>query len=125
MVNIKMIKFKEFLKESSTEEYTDLLDDVSVLLDSAAGQYIWVKKSGDSYTVIELNGENYIESTITGSEKDVIKTQKIFKDGEVINYDLAVERLKELKAAIENEQFIANEDESEAGGLDESGHQKP
>lgn len=107
-----MVKFKEFLNEGKNEEYIDLLDDVAALLDTAGDQYVWVKKTGSSYIVIELSGENYIESKITGSEKDVIKTQKIFKDGEVVNYDLAITRLKELKTAIENEQFIGGEEDT-------------
>lgn len=104
---VKAIKFKTFIFEEKSEEYSNLLDEIATLLDSAGQQMVWVKKDGESYIVIELNGEDYIESKVTGSDKEVIKTQKVYKDGEVVNYDLAIRRLKELKKAIENEQFIS------------------
>jgi hypothetical protein len=104
---VNAIKFKKFISEASEEEYGNLLDDVASLLDTVGDQLVYVKKSGDAYTCIQLSGENYVEVKVQGSEQDIIKTQKIYKDGEVTNYDLAIRRLKELKAAIENEQFIS------------------
>ena len=41
----------------------------------------------------------------------VIKTQKLYKDGEVTSYDLACSRLKGFIAAIKAEQFISQETE--------------
>jgi hypothetical protein len=41
----------------------------------------------------------------------IIKTQKLYKDGEVTNYDLACSRLKGFIAAIKAEQFISQETE--------------
>ena len=108
-----MVKFSQFLNEEKNDEYSDLLDDVVALLDTVGDQLVYVGKSGSSYTVIELSGENYVESKVTGSDKELIKTQKIFKDGDVVNYDLAIKRLKELKAAIENNQFVPQESPKE------------
>lgn len=107
---VKSIKFSKFLNEASEEEYGSLLDDVSSLLDTVGDQLVYVKKTGDSYMCIQLSGENYVQLKVQGSEQDIIKTQKIYKDGEVTNYDLAISRLKELKSAIENEQFVPQAD---------------
>jgi hypothetical protein len=41
----------------------------------------------------------------------IIKTQKLYKDGEVTNYNLACSRLKGFIAAIKAEQFISQETE--------------
>jgi hypothetical protein len=97
-----MVTFKKFLIEASTEEYASLLDDVVSLLDATGGKQVWVKNGG-SKVIIAISGENYVESDMDGK---VIKTQKIYKDGEVTNYDLAISRLKALKSAIENDQFV-------------------
>jgi hypothetical protein len=102
-----MVNFKKFLNEASMEEYGDLLDDVVSLLDATGGQQVWVKNGGNK-VIITISGENYVESDMNG---DVIKTQKIYKDGEVTNYDLAISRLKALKSAIENEQFVEQKGE--------------
>ena len=107
---VKSIKFSKFLNEASEEEYGSLLDDVSSLLDTVGDQLVYVKKTGGSYMCIQLSGENYVQLKVQGSEQDIIKTQKIYKDGEVTNYDLAISRLKELKSAIENEQFVPQAD---------------
>lgn len=102
-----MVNFKKYLIEASMEEYGDLLDDVVSLLDATGGKQVWVKNGGDK-VIIAISGENYVESDMNG---DVIKTQKIYKDGEVTNYDLAISRLKALKSAIENEQFVEEKGE--------------
>lgn len=107
------MKFKTFINEANEEEYGNLLDDVASLLDAVGDQLVYVKKSGDTYTCIQLSGENYVEIKVQGSSQDIIKTQKIYKDGEVTNYDLAITRLKDLKSAIENEQFVQQEEPKE------------
>ncbi len=102
-----MVKFSQYLVEANMEEYSNLLDDVVSLLDATGGQQVWVKNGGKK-VIITISGENYVESDMNG---DVIKTQKIYKDGEVTNYDLAISRLKALKSAIENDQFVEQKGE--------------
>ncbi len=101
---VKAMKFKKFLNEASEEAYGNLLDQVNALLDTIGGQGVWVNNGGKK-VVISISGEDYVESEMNG---DIIKTQKLYKDGEVINYDLAISRLKEFKKAIENEQFVGD-----------------
>lgn len=108
---VKAIKFSKFINEASEEEYGSLLDDVASLLDTIGDQMVWVTDDGKK-VVISLSGENYVQSDMDGN---IIKTQKLYKDGEVTNYDLAISRLKAFKAAIENEQFVSAPEE---GGKD-------
>jgi hypothetical protein len=112
---VKVIKFSKFVKsitEGNTEEYASLLDDVMSLLDTTGGQLPYIKKSGDTYTAIQISGENYVEIEVKGSEQNIIKTQKLYKDGEITNYDLAITRLKDLKKAIQDEQFVPTPEDS-------------
>lgn len=102
-----MVKFKTFLNETKQDDYSNLLDEVAILIDTVVGeQLVYVKKEGETYIVIEISGEDYVESKITDGDQKVIKTSKLYKDGEIVNYDLAISRLKEYKNAIKNEQFL-------------------
>lgn len=103
---VKFIKFSEFINEASEEDYGNLLDDIAALLDTIGDQLVYVEKNGETYKVIQLSGENYVEMEIKGSEQNIVKTQKLYKDGEVTNYDLAITRLNEIKKAIQDEQFV-------------------
>lgn len=105
-----MVRFKKFLNEASEQDYAELLDQVAALLDTVVGdQLVWVSDNGKK-VVISISGEDYVESDMDGK---VIKTQKLYKDGEVTNYDLAVSRLKAFKKAIEDEQFVTQEPQGE------------
>lgn len=103
---VKFIRFRDFINEASEEDYADLLDDVMALLDTIGDQLIYVEKNGEKYKAIQLSGENYVEIEVDGSDQNIIKTQKLYKDGEVTNYDLAITRLNEIKKAIQDEQFV-------------------
>lgn len=109
-----MVKFKTFLNETKQDDYSNLLDEVAILIDTVVGeQLVYVKKEGETYIVIEISGEDYVESKITDGDQKVIKTSKLYKDGEIVNYDLAISRLKEYKNAIKNEQFLQMQSEEE------------
>lgn len=103
-----MVKFKQFLKETAEEDYANLLDDAASLIDIAVGQnQVWVNDDGKK-VIINISGENYVQMDMEGK---VIKTQKLYKDGDVTNYDLACSRLKSFISAVKAEQFVSNEGE--------------
>jgi hypothetical protein len=100
---MKKFNFKQFLNEESEKEYSDLLDKVATLFDTVVGDnLVWVKNDGQKATVL-ISGEDYVLKDMDGK---IIKTQKLYKDGEITNYSLGISRLKEFIAAIENEQFV-------------------
>jgi len=98
-------KFKQFLIESAEEEYASLLDDAISLLDTTQQNSVWVNDNGKK--IISISGENYVQMDMSGK---IIKTQKLFKDGEITNYDLACTRLKNFIAAIKAGQFVQGEE---------------
>ena len=103
-----MVTFKQFLKESAEEDYANLLDDAASLIDTAVGQnQVWVNDAGKK-VIINISGENYVQMDMDGK---VIKTQKLYKDGDVTNYDLACSRLKSFISAVKAEQFVSAEGE--------------
>lgn len=103
-----MVNFRAFLIESSESDYADLLNDAMSLIDAAVGQnQVWVNDAGKK-VIITLSAENYIQMDTNGK---IIKTQKLYKDGEITNYDLACTRLKNFISAIKAEQFVSAHEE--------------
>jgi len=97
-----MVSFKQFLNEAGQEEYAKLLDEVIALLTSEGAVEFW---TGDESHTIEISGEDYIER----KDGKIVKSSKLYKDGEVTNYDLAVSRLNSAIKAIKNGQAIVPE----------------
>jgi hypothetical protein len=102
-----MVSFKQFLEESAQEEYISLLDDAVSMLETVGENQVWINDNGKR-VIISITGDNYVQMDMDGT---IIKTQKLYKDGEVTNYDLACSRLKGFIAAIKAEQFISQETE--------------
>ena len=76
-----MVSFKQFLVESAQEEYISLLDDAVSMLETVGENQVWINDNGKR-VIISITGDNYVQSDMDGT---IIKTQKLYKDGEVTN----------------------------------------
>lgn len=95
-----MVGFKQFINETTKEEeYSSLVDEVMLLLQSEGATEFWID---DESTTIEIAGEDYIER----KDGKVVKTSKLYKDGEITNYDLAISRLRDAVKAIKDGQIV-------------------
>jgi hypothetical protein len=99
-----MVKFKNFLAEESQEEYASLLDELNALLTSEGATEFWIS---DKSETIEIQDENYIQR----KDGEIVKSQKLYKDGGVVNYDLAISRLKDAIKAVKAGNIVTSEGE--------------
>ena len=103
-----MNKFLEFLHEASEEEFKTLLDKALTLKTEIIKQdKVWVNDQGKK-VLININQDNYVQSDMDGK---VLNTQKLYKDGNITNYDLGIKRLKQFLTAVQNEQIIKQKKE--------------
>lgn len=102
-----MVTFKTFIIEKKEDDYKELLDQIASLKTTVINnQLVYISKKDKTYTVIEIDGDNYVESEVENGKQELIKTNKLYKDGNITNYDLAISRLKDYINAVKNEQFI-------------------
>ena len=103
-----MNKFMQFLKEAAEDDFKELLNTALSLVSANVKQNdVWVNANGKK-VIIKINQDNYIQSEIDGK---LISTQKLYKDGDVVNYDLGIKRLKEFIDAVKKDQIIKNKKE--------------
>ena len=103
-----MNKFMEFLSEAAEDDFKELLNTALSLVSAKVKQDdVWITSNGKK-VIIKINQDNYIQSEMDGK---VISTQKLYKDGDVVNYDLGIKRLNEFIDAVKKDQIIKNKKE--------------